>query len=121
MMAGTAVYLIANLFIADSMDWDNFLSKVLIISILANLFVLLIELTITHPTEDAKMTVKMILQGRYKRQFSMGSILVGNILPFALIMSANPILVALAGVMVLVGIYYTDKIWIEAPQRISLT
>jgi hypothetical protein len=26
-----------------------------------------------------------------------------------------------AGVLALAGIYFTEKIWVEAPQRISLT
>ncbi|MBK9043913.1 MAG: hypothetical protein IPN97_12185 [Saprospiraceae bacterium] len=44
--------------------------------------------------------------------------LVGNIVPFVLLFTdMNALIPALA---VLAGIYFTEKIWVEAPQRIPL-
>ena len=84
---------------------------------------MLIELTTTHPTEDAKRTVKMILKGRYKNKFWWGVILLGNIVPIAVlsIMGASTTAMAIAGITVLIGIYLTEDIWVEAPQRIPLS
>jgi len=65
----------------------------------------------------------MILEGRYRNQFWVGTVLIGNVIPVTLLIFAqdNPLLWALAAVLVLVGIYVTEKIWVEAPQRIPLS
>ena len=122
-MAGTAAFALINLFVESSTDWTSFLKYVLFASIGLNLFTILIEMMTTHPTQDAKRTVEMILQGRYRNLFWFGAIGFGNILPVVLLVAAsgNPVLLALAGVFVLIGIYITEHIWVEAPQRIPLS
>jgi len=51
----------------------------------------------------------------------MGTVLIGNVIPLILLLTTgNMILLSLSGVMVLVGMYITEKIWIEGPQRIPL-
>ena len=82
---------------------------------------MLIELTITHPTEDSKRVAHMIVSGRYKNQFWIGSVLIGNVIPLVLVFLGGGILTAIAGLLIIVGIYITEKIWIEGPQRIQLT
>ena len=75
----------------------------------------------THPSTSAHTVVEMITKGRYKGLFWIGVILIGNVIPLAallLIPSTNILIVA--SVLVLIGIYITEKIWIEAPQRIPL-
>jgi hypothetical protein len=64
----------------------------------------------------------MILKGRYRSIFRWGSLMLGNFLPLFLIvvLPDNAAALALASVAVLAGIYITEKIWVEAPQRISL-
>ena len=81
-----------------------------------------VELTTTHPTVEAKETVKMILKGQYKSKFWGGALFFGNILPL-IIMSFAGLdvgMLAAAGVISLIGIYITEHIWVEAPQRIQL-
>jgi formate-dependent nitrite reductase membrane component NrfD len=82
-----------------------------------------VELTITHPTKDAKEVVTMILKGRYKSLFWLGAIIVGNILPLLLFLGAadSGVLTAIAGVLTLIGVYINNHIWVEAPQRIALS
>ena len=84
---------------------------------------MLIELTSTHPTEDAKRTVKMITKGQYSRLFYSMVLVSGNIVPLALLLlgGSTPIIMGISGLLVLVGIYITEHIWVEAPQRIPLT
>ncbi|HRV85205.1 MAG TPA: polysulfide reductase NrfD [Saprospiraceae bacterium] len=122
-MAGSAAFLILNLLIPQSWDWTALLQRVLMIGIGINLFTMLMEMTMTHPTVDAKRVVHMILEGRYRNQFWVGTVLIGNVIPVTLLIFAqdNPLLWALAAVLVLVGIYVTEKIWVEAPQRIPLS
>ncbi len=79
------------------------------------------ELTITHPSTSAHTVVEMITKGRYKGLFWIIVVLIGNVIPLAALLfvpSANMLIVA--SVLVLIGIYVTEKIWVEAPQRIPL-
>lgn len=120
-MAGTALFAIGGLFTNADSGWNSFISLVMIVAVSVNLFIVLIELSITHPTQDAKRVVKMILSGRYKTSFWVGSILIGNIMPLVLAVLGGSMLQLLAGLFILLGIYITEKIWVEAPQRIPLT
>jgi hypothetical protein len=45
------------------------------------------------------------------------------VIPLALLYfgGMNGMLMAVAGLIVLIGIYLTEKIWVEAPQRIPLS
>lgn len=123
LMAGAAAFTIVALFTEVSTAWVDYLKYMLYGTIGFNLLVLFFELTTTHPTVDAKRTVHMITKGRYASRFYGGSIVVGNVLPVVLlaISNGNPVMLALAGAAVLIGIYFTEQIWVEAPQRIPLT
>jgi len=122
-MAGAAAFGILSLFVESPSDWTGFLKNVLYAGIGINLFALLIELSTPHPTEDAKRTVDMILKGRYRGLFWGGVVLFGNVAPVVLLIlgNSNPVLLVVAGVVVIIGIYLTEKIWVEAPQRIPLS
>lgn len=122
-MAGAAAFAILAVFQGESMEWAGFLRAILIGTIILNLATVLVELTITHPTQDAKLVVQMITRGRYRQLFWGGAILFGNILPLALLLlaGADTPLLATAGLVVLLGIYFTEHIWVEAPQRIALS
>ena len=118
-MAGAAALAIGSFFIGSDNSWDTYLGYVVAATIVINLVVLVFELAITHPTEDAKRTVDMILKGRYKMKFWLGVVLFGNFLPLALIMAG--VSLPIASAIALVGIILTETIWVEAPQRIPLT
>lgn len=120
-MAGAAVFTIVNLISPASAEWLSYLHLTLLLTIGINLGLMVLEFATTHPTEEAKLTVKMILRGRYRNLFWIGAVLVGNILPLALLlMGTDPVMSAAAGVLVMIGMYLTEKIWVEAPQRIQL-
>jgi len=118
-MAGASLYAILAMVTGADSVWDMFIAKTLLVSISINLMLVMVELTITHPTRDAKAVVKMITRGRYKMLFWIGAILFGNIIPLVLLFV--PGLSLYAGIIVLIGIFLTEKIWVEAPQRIPLT
>jgi Fe-S-cluster-containing dehydrogenase component/formate-dependent nitrite reductase membrane component NrfD len=119
-MAGTAIFAIASLVLGYE-DWMAILKNTMIIALVVNLFTLITELTITHPTTSAKTVVKMITKGRYKNLFWGVTVLVGNIIPLALLLSdSGEIWAVISGVCVLAGIIITEKIWVEAPQRVPL-
>lgn len=121
-MAGAATFLITFLFGDESYEWHHFLVIFLMVAIISNLLVFILELMTTHPTEDAKRTVDMIIKGRYRLKFWVGAVLIGNLIPLGmLLMLGNPAGAAMAGVLVLSGIFVTETIWVEAPQRIPLS
>jgi len=119
-LAGAAVFSILALVLQNE-AWMDILGTVISISVVVNLLTLLTELTITHPTKAAKKVVHMILKERYKGLFWFGTVIVGNIIPLLLILFYQGTLtLAISGVLILIGIYITEKIWVEAPQRIPL-
>ncbi|MDH3322212.1 MAG: polysulfide reductase NrfD [Flavobacteriaceae bacterium] len=119
-MAGASVFALTALLIGQE-DWMAILKNTLIIVLLVNIFTLITELTMTHPSTSAHSVVKMITKGRYKNSFWIGTVLIGNILPLILIFfDSGPVLLAAAAILILIGIYLTEKIWVEAPQRIPL-
>jgi len=121
-MAGGAVFGILALATQTTPEWSTFLRNLLLAAVGLNLLTMLFELTTTHPTEDARYTVDMITKGRYSKLFYIGVVLVGNVLPLVLLaLGSDANLLALAGVATLAGIYFTEHIWVEAPQRIPLT
>lgn len=122
LMAGAAIFGIISLFAQADTSWITYLSYTLLAMIGVNLLTLLFELVTTHPTADAERVAKMITKGRYSRLFYLGTVLVGNLLPAAiLIYGGSSIMLTVASTMVLLGIYFTEHIWVEAPQRIPLS
>jgi formate-dependent nitrite reductase membrane component NrfD len=120
-MAGAALFGVAAFFYTTSPEWITFIEYTLAGAILVNLVILLIELTVTHPTQDAKTVVKMIISGRYSTSFWVGTVLIGNLIPLVLVLALGLPTLPVAAILVIVGIYITEKIWVEAPQRIALT
>lgn len=123
LMAGAAMFGLVNLVTGAEGGWTGFLFGFLAIALGINLTILLLELVTPHPTADSHRVVEMILKGRYRNLFWGGTLLVGNLLPLGLLVAGwgSELTLALSGVLVLAGIYMTEKIWVEAPQRIPLS
>ena len=120
-MAGAAIFALVSM-VSGMEDWMSILKNTMIIVLVVNLFTMITELTMTHPSTAAHTVVKMITKGRYKNLFWIGSVLIGNILPLLLIfLSPSSFVLAGAAILILIGIYATEKIWVEAPQRIPLS
>ena len=120
LMAGAAIFSLV-LLVSGNENWMTILGTTMIICLALNLFTIITELTMTHPSTAAHTVVDMILHGRYKHLFWLGVIIIGNILPLALLIIApGNLSLSLAAILILIGIYSTEKIWVEAPQRIAL-
>jgi hypothetical protein len=63
----------------------------------------------------------MITSGEFSRAFWFGMILAGNILPLMLMFAGQTWAFALAGVLILIGLWFAETIWVKAPQRIPLS
>ncbi len=119
--AGAAFFAVLAIFDLPSEGWLFYLRLVMAVGIGLNLVVMLIELTTSHMTQEAKLTAELITKGRYKQLFWWGVVIVGNLLPLILMLSGMAYGVQIGGLLALVGIYLTEKIWVEAPQRIQLS
>jgi formate-dependent nitrite reductase membrane component NrfD len=122
-MAGAAVLSIINFVLPESNMLSGQLVMIIVIGIAVNLFTILLEMITTHPTMDAKITVNAIIKGRYKNLFWLGVVLLGNLVPLFMFGFFNPsnAIYSVASILVLSGIYITEHIWVEAPQRIPLS
>ncbi len=120
-VAGAAFFGILALIDAPSEGWLTYLKAVMVIGIAVNLLVMFVELTTTHMTQEAKLTAEMITKGSYKQLFWWGVVMMGNLLPLILMLSGMDYGVQIGGLLALIGIYFTEKIWVEAPQRIQLS
>ncbi len=121
LLAGQAVLAILNLwgpvesgFLFESMP------MVMIFTLLANLAILAAEIFITHPTSDAKLAVEMIIKGRFAGLFYGGVLLVGNLVPLAMLVLGMHSLMPVIGALILIGLYCTEHIWVRAPQYVPL-
>lgn len=121
LMAGLAVFLIAALWLKVNIGLAPvfyFLAAVLLVLSLVSLA---IELTTTHATDDAHKVVKMITRERFSYQFWLGVVLIGHLVPLLLLITGQSGSAAFAGVLVLVGLYIGERIWVRAPQMVPLS
>ena len=123
LMAGVSVYYIFSTLTVNPANWLRYLAMSGIIFIVINLLVSAIELFSNHSTSDASAVADMIKKGKYKNRFWIGSVIIGNVIPLAILVFAGlqPIGGAVAGTLMLIGMYIHNHIWIEAPQTIALS
>jgi Fe-S-cluster-containing hydrogenase components 1 len=121
LMAGFAVFLPASSFLELNIGFQLVLKFFAAAVLIIHLISLAIELVTTHTTDDAHTTVKMITRGEFAGKFWFGMILTGNILPLILLFIAQPWAFALAGILILIGLWFAEDIWVKAPQRIPLS
>jgi len=121
LMAGMAVFLIASFFVRMHVGLALILFFFTTTLLVIHVVTLAIELTTTHATDDAHAVVKMITRGRFSYQFWLGMILVGNLVPLLLVWTGQTGSFALAGVLILIGMFIGERIWVRAPQLIPLS
>ncbi len=63
----------------------------------------------------------MITGGQFSRKFWLGMILLGNVLPLFLLFTGGGFAFLLAGVLMLIGLFIAQHIWVKAPQMIPLS
>jgi Fe-S-cluster-containing dehydrogenase component/formate-dependent nitrite reductase membrane component NrfD len=120
-IAGAAALSLLTLVFGAAEGWQSYLKSVFSVGIVFNLVVIVSEIITTHPTTDAKNTVKMIVSGRYRMPFWLGTMILGNILPLVLLLVGGAALLPISGALVLIGMYVTEHIWVRAPQLIPLS
>ncbi len=121
MMAGAAIFCIGALFSAPETAWHEYLTRLVYCTSAFNLLVTALELATKHPTGDAQKTVKMIVSGKFSPVFWVGVVCAGNLIPGLLLWLGGSLSMALAGGLLLLGIYLVEYIWVRAPQLLPLS
>ncbi|MCG3155290.1 MAG: hypothetical protein DKINENOH_01896 [bacterium] len=120
-LAGATIFAAGTLFIASPASWTGYVRLALYAAILLNLITIAVELLTPHPTADAKAAKQIIVSGRFGKTFWYGVLLFGNAVPLLLLALAGTLLLPAAGMLVLIGIYLTEHVWVRAPQLIPLS
>ncbi len=96
----------------------------LAIALIVDLFVTLLgEFGVAHPSEVAAKAAHEISNGRYRRHFWVGSMTIGHIFPLALLLvsgsvSFSGLVLAVAALCVIGGLYLYEYAFVMAPQEV---
>ena len=120
-VAGSALLFLLS-FLHPAMAADRLLlARVLFGSLIFSLGVLAFELTTPHATADAHRAGRMITHGAFAPLFWGGVVGGGLVLPLAFLLSGSVLLIALAALLSLAGLFLNEHIWVRAPQLIPLS
>ena len=76
------------------------------------------EFGMPHASEVAAQAAHRITHGRYRRLFWGGSLVMGHIIPLALLGLGQEAALAAAGLLALIGLYCYEHAFVMAPQDI---
>ena len=119
-MAGGAVVFISNYFQPVTSGFSRVPLHLTLGAIVFHLLTVAIELTTTHSTDDAHAVAKMIRDGEFSNKFWFGMVLIGNVVPLMSLLLGPASVVPVAGVLILIGLWFAEDIWVKAPQCIPL-
>lgn len=119
-MMGAAALLVMAAFGATTESLAGWARDVFLAAVAVDLFVTLFgELGMPHASDVAARAAHEIHAGKYKGQFWAGSVFVGHVLPFGLVLaSPTPALGAFAAVACAVGLYLFEHAFVMAPQEV---
>jgi Fe-S-cluster-containing dehydrogenase component/formate-dependent nitrite reductase membrane component NrfD len=120
-MAGAAAMLVAGYFQPTASNVSRFFVYFAGGLLVFHLVTVAIELTTTHSTEDAHAVAKLITSGEFSNKFWFGMVLAGNILPLMALLLGPPAVMLPAAVLILIGLWFAEDIWVKAPQLIPLS
>ena len=125
LMVGSAVLLLLALFIPVPAAMVTGLIWIFGLSLIVDLFVILLgEFGMPHASEVAARAAHEISHGKYKNHFWSGAIGLGHVLPLVLIIAAlfstgvAPVLLAVAALATVIGLYLFEHAFVMAPQEI---
>ena len=114
LVAGTTVSVLAG---ACVLPWDTHACLGAAAAVLGVL--LGVEFATVHQTKNAAQAARMILKGRYRRDFWGGVVLLGIIAPGIIAWGGGS--VTLASLLLLLGIAMKGHLLIQAPQQVPLS
>jgi Fe-S-cluster-containing dehydrogenase component/formate-dependent nitrite reductase membrane component NrfD len=123
MMAGAAVLMLVGVVVGVSPAMFYWLGNLLVIFLFAGLGMILSEHFMNHRSEEVARAANLLLKGALRKQFWIFVVLLGAIAPIALILWPTPSLIPniIASVLVLVGLWMYENLWIRAGQAMPLS
>lgn len=125
LMAGAGALLLVGLVVALPAGVPTLLGWLFGVSLAADLFMTLAgEFGVPHASEVAARAAHAISHGKYRAHFWQGSIMIGHILPLALVIlaailpSLAGLSLAAAGVAAIAGLYAFEYAFVMAPQEV---
>lgn len=98
---------------------------ILIATLIFGLAMIFIELTLPAMTEDFRRAGELILRGALSVRFWAGVVLIGTVLPVAMLAiffgTGIDALALAAAVLGLIGLWIFENIWIDAGQAVPLS
>ena len=101
----------------------NLLLWILAVTTVIHLLMVWGEVSLTHPTAHARLAIWEMVQGRYKNDFWMGTILsfVGGLLPSLAVLGVVSIPIGIAGApFALIGLMLFENAYVQAAQSVPL-
>ena len=122
LLAGASAMLVLGVATSSGSELFELLRPALATGFALHILVMLLELFGKHPSKYAERAAEVIVHGSLKKPFWIGSFLVGNLLPMLMCLAvADPLVLAAAAIFGLCGVFYTEKVWIQAPQTVPLS
>jgi len=120
LMVGAGMLLVLDLFMPMSIELIQLLRITFGVMLVVDLFITLVgEFGMPHASEIAARAAHDISHGNYKDHFWRGSIILGHVVPFLLLLLGVTPLVALAGLCAIAGLYFFEYAFVMAPQDVS--
>jgi Fe-S-cluster-containing dehydrogenase component/formate-dependent nitrite reductase membrane component NrfD len=124
-VAGAGALGIAALVVEAPGELERGLGWSLVLAVSAGALIVGLDTFGKHPTEQAERAAKNLWRDLYGRSFWIGGVLVGLIVPAALatafLVAGGTALLALAGALAMVGLWFYEDAWVRAGQSVPLS
>jgi formate-dependent nitrite reductase membrane component NrfD len=121
--AGAAVLIAAGSLLGLSFGAYVVLRNMLAVTLLLSLAMILLELSLTHRTEEIRRATRLLTHGALRKQFYIFVVALGVVAPLALLLWAGEFLWAPLGaaLLALLGLWVYEHLWVKAGQAIPLS
>jgi formate-dependent nitrite reductase membrane component NrfD len=126
LIAGSATLCIAGTLSHAQTDSVRRSALILLISAAASLIMVLLETALPHVSEDARLAMRSLVQGRYSFHFWILTIAVGQLIPMVLtalfllsFLSSGAAWIA--SLAALAGLFSFEDLWVKAGQSVPLS
>ena len=121
--AGAAVLTLAGALVGVSVPMLYWLGSALVVSLFVGLAMIFSDLFMVHGGEEIRRATKLLLKGALSTQFWIVVVGLGTIVPIALILwpSGSLLVNTIASVLVLIGLWMYENLWIKAGQAVRLS
>jgi Fe-S-cluster-containing dehydrogenase component/formate-dependent nitrite reductase membrane component NrfD len=117
-MVGAASLLVIALFLAIPEALLDFIRGAFGIAITLDLILTMTELGVPHGSDVTVAASRAISRGRYARMFWGGSLVLGHLVPLALLATGLPLAAAIAALCAVLGLYLYEYAFVMAPQEV---